>query len=275
MSLSALTQKNLGKEKGQTNWYWLDQCSDIQTYIPKIVLPLNQWVEFVGFFIEFKFFQLVVEEGGNFFSLRVFEQGKHFMKSVFMGKNATLWLMKNIEHTVIGINPKQFFTLREGDTAYTLQRGSNSFGPILLVSELKVGEHKRSVKIPGGKAQNGWKVFGLELRKMLEPGQYALGGSGQGLELRKMLEPGQHPSRSFVEALKGQVQPRDVTQSQHFTTKDMDKNMIQGEFLERQNQSRWLLAMNQKLTGAKVGDIPVDKPDTMVVGGRDRREQCI
>ena len=255
MSLSALTQKKLGKEKGQTNWYWLDQCSDIQTYIPKIVLPLNQWVEFVGFFIEFKFFQLVVEEGGNFFSLRIFEQGKHFMKSVFMGKNATLWLMKNIEHTVIGINPKQFFTLREGDTAYTLQRGSNSFGPILLVSELKVGEHKRSVKIPGGKAQNGWKVFGLELRKMLEPGQ--------------------HPSRSFVEALKGQVQPRDVTQSQHFTTKDMDKNMIQGEFLERQNQSRWLLAMNQKLTGAKVGDIPVDKPDTMVVGGRYRREQCI
>ena len=82
MSLSALTQKKLGKEKGQTNWYWLDQCSDIQTYIPKIVLPLNQWVEFVGFFIEFKFFQLVVEEGGNFFSLRVFEQGKHFMKSV-------------------------------------------------------------------------------------------------------------------------------------------------------------------------------------------------
>ena len=30
--------------------------------------------------------------------------------------------------------------------------------------------------------------------------------------------------------------------------------------------------MNLKLTGAKVGDIPVGKPDTMVVGGRDRRE---
>ena len=52
-----------------------------------------------SFFIEFKFFQLVVEEGGNFFSLRIFEQGNHFMKSVFMGKNAALWLMKNIEHT--------------------------------------------------------------------------------------------------------------------------------------------------------------------------------
>ena len=81
-----------------------------------------------SFFIEFKLFQLVVDEGGNFFSLRIFERGKHFMKSVFMGKNAALWLMKNIEHTVVGVNPKQFFTLREGDTAYTLQQGSNAFG---------------------------------------------------------------------------------------------------------------------------------------------------
>ena len=49
-----------------------------------------------SFFIEFKFFQLVVEEGGTFFSLRILERGKHFMKTVFMGKNAALWLMKNI-----------------------------------------------------------------------------------------------------------------------------------------------------------------------------------
>ena len=90
---------------------------------------------------------------------------------------------------------------------------------------------------------------------------------------RKM--SGFHPSQSFGEALKGQVQPRDVTHSQHSTTKDKVKNMIQGEFLERKNQSRGLLVMNQKLTGAKVGHIPVSKPDTMVVGGRDRREQCI
>ena len=68
--------------------------------------------------------------------------------------------------------------LREGDTVYTLQRGSNYFGQFLLVSELKVGECRKTVIIPEGKAQNGWKVFGLELRKMLEPDQYALGGSG-------------------------------------------------------------------------------------------------
>ena len=79
----------------------------------------------------------MVEEGGNFFALRIFERGKYFMKSVFMGKSA-LWLMKNIEHMVIGVNPKQFFTLREGDTTYTLQWGSNSFGQFLLVTDSKL-----------------------------------------------------------------------------------------------------------------------------------------
>ena len=72
------------------------------------------------------------------------------------------------------------------------------------------------------------------------------------------------------------MQSRDVIQSQHITTKDKDKNMIQEEFVEkRQNQSRGLLAMNPKLTGAEVGDILVGKPGTIVVGGGDRREQCI
>ena len=75
---------------------------------------------------------------------------------------------------------------------------------------------------------------------MLEPSQYALGGSDQAKFVsqpqRRM--SGFHPSRSFVEALKVQVQPRVVTHSQHFTTKYKVKNMIQGEFLERQNQSR-------------------------------------
>nr|POE85022.1 hypothetical protein CFP56_52982 [Quercus suber] len=45
--------------------------------------------------------------------------------------------MRNLEHTVSGVSPKQFFTFREGDTAYTMQRGSNSFGQYLSVTELK------------------------------------------------------------------------------------------------------------------------------------------
>ena len=94
----------------------------------KLVLSVVSMGGICSFFIEVKLFQLVVEEGGNFFSLCIFERDKHFMKSVFMGKNAALWLMKNIEHIMVGINPKQFFMLREGDTAYSLQWGSNSFG---------------------------------------------------------------------------------------------------------------------------------------------------
>ena len=42
---------------------------------------------------------MVVEEGGNLFSLKIFEGGKYFMKSVFMGKHAAQWLMHSIEHT--------------------------------------------------------------------------------------------------------------------------------------------------------------------------------
>ena len=207
--------------------------------------------------MEFQLFKLVGEEGGNFFSLRIFERVKHFMKSVFMGKNAAVWLMKNIEHTVVGVNPKQFFSFREGDAAYTLQRCSNTFGQFLLVSELRVGGHRRYVIIPGGRAQNGWKVFGLELRKMLDPDQYAFVGSGQAkfvsLPQRRML--GHYPSRSFAEIVKSQMQPRAVTQSQLFKTMVKDKKKSQGESVEKQNLSRGLLELNPRCSDAKVGGI--------------------
>ena len=162
---------------------------------------------FRSFFIESKLFQLVVEEGGNFFSLRIFERGKYFMQSVFMGKNAARWLMQSLEHTVIGVNPKHFFMLREGDTAYTVQRGSNSFGQYLLVTELKIGGMRRSIIIPVDKAQQGWRAFGIELRRMLEPSHYALGGP-KTLPYKSKLGSEIHPSRSFAETVKASVQVR-------------------------------------------------------------------
>lgn len=96
---------------------------------------------FRSFFIEFFFlffFHLVIEERGCYFLLWIFERGKYFMKSIFMGKNVTQWLMKNVEHIVIRISSKQFFTIRDGDVAYTLHRSANSFGHFLLLTELKV-----------------------------------------------------------------------------------------------------------------------------------------
>ena len=44
-----------------------------------------------SFFIESKLFQLVVEEGGSFFAVRIYERGKYFMNSVFTGKKAAQW----------------------------------------------------------------------------------------------------------------------------------------------------------------------------------------
>ena len=58
---------------------------------------------FRSFFIEYKLFQLVIEEGGNFFSLKIFERGKYYMQSVFMGKCAALWTMWTLEHTMSGL----------------------------------------------------------------------------------------------------------------------------------------------------------------------------
>ena len=100
------------------------------------------------------------------------------MKSVFMGKNVAQWLMKSIEQIVVGFSPKYFYTFREGDLAYTLQWSSNSFGLFLLLIEFKVGGSRRSIIIPVGRTKNGWRAFGLELRKLLEPENYVDGGIG-------------------------------------------------------------------------------------------------
>ena len=131
-----------------------------------------------SFFLESKHFQFVLGEGGRFFRLQIFERAKFCMRSVFLGKNAAFWLMSNLEHIVVGVSPKQFFILREGDTVFTLQWSSNSFGQFLLLTELKIGGARRSIIIPEGKERYGWRAFGLELRKVLNPSQYAVGANG-------------------------------------------------------------------------------------------------
>ena len=159
------------------------------------------------FFIESKLFQLVVEEGGNFYSLKIFEREKYYMQSVFMGKSAALWVMRSLEHIVIGVNPKHFFTFRDGDTAYTLQRGSNSFRQYLSMTELKVGGLRGSIIIPAGKSQGGWRTFGIELRRILEPSQYAVGGLNF-LPYKYKQVPKNCTAKSYVEAVKAPIQAR-------------------------------------------------------------------
>ena len=167
------------------------------------------------FFIESKLFQLVVEEGGQYYSLRNFERSRYLMKSVFMGRNADQWLMKSLEQIVVGFSPKFFYSFRDGDVAYTLQQNSNSFGLFLLLTELKVGGSRRSIIIPVGSAMNGWRVFRLELRKMLEPDNYVNGGSGHLKFVAQSHKDtsGVQPFKSYADTMRGyQVQVKDRLQ---------------------------------------------------------------
>ena len=133
------------------------------------------------------------------------------MQLVFMGKSVALWVMWNLEHIVIGVDPKLFFMIRFGDTAYTLQRGSNLFGQYLSVTKLKVGGLRRTIIIPARKSQQGWRTFGIELRRMLESSQYALGGLNF-VPYKAKQVPKYCATRSSVEAVKApmQVRPKPV-----------------------------------------------------------------
>nr|POF27049.1 importin-9 [Quercus suber] len=87
--------------------------------------------------------------------------------------------MRNLEHTMSGVSPKQFFTFREGDTAYTMKRGSNSFGQYLSVTE---GCGELSLFLP----ENYYKFVPYRFKQI----------------------PKYQPARSYVEAVKAPVQAR-------------------------------------------------------------------
>ena len=220
-----------------------------------------------SYLIDSKSFQLVVEEGGRFFLLRIFERGKFAMRSVFMCKNAAHWLMFCIEHFVVGKSFKQFFTLREGDTAFTLQWCSNSSGQFLLLTELKAGGLRRSIIIPEGKERYGWRVFGLELRKLLFPSQYAVDGNGPPKfipQARKYNLKDQN-SRTFAEVVQGfHGRTEDRKQLSHPGLTAKEKLTQLGK--EKKGE-------NLKLSGAKVGEIPVSKYERLEVVGRSWKEQ--
>ena len=95
---------------------------------------------------------------------------------------------------------------------------------------------------------------------MLYPSQFAMGGTGHPKFIpqvhRHNLEV--QNSRTFAKAMQGyRGKVEDRKQLKQLGTTDKGK-MTQ-------------LVMNQRFTGAKVGDFSVGKPDKMVVGG-DRRE---
>ena len=81
------------------------------------------------------------------------------------------------------------------------------FGQYLSVTELKVGGLRRTIIIPAGNLQQGWRTFGIELRRLLEPSQYAVGAL-KFISYRSKQIPKYQLARSYVEAVKAPVQAR-------------------------------------------------------------------
>ena len=127
---------------------------------------------------------------------------------------------------------------------------------------------RRSIIIPEGKERYGWRAFGLELRKVLNPSQYAVGENGPKFipqVWRFNLEA--HHSRTFAE----------VVQGFHGRTEDRKKPKplrvsVKGKIPHKGEEK---MGENLRITGAKVGDFPVEKSDKMEVVGGARRESCI
>ena len=91
-------------------------------------------------------------------------------------------------------------------TLLLLSNGStNSFGQFLLLTELKIGGPRRSNIIPEGKEIYDWRAFGLELRKMLNPSQYAVGGTSHPKFIPQVLRHNLEAqnSRTFAKAVQG------------------------------------------------------------------------
>ena len=75
------------------------------------------------------------------------------------------------------------------------------------MTELKVGGLWRTIIIPAGKSQGGWRTFGIELRRILEPSQYAVGGLNFVPYKYKQVSKNRI-ARSYVEVVKALVQAR-------------------------------------------------------------------
>ena len=79
------------------------------------------------FFIESKAFEFSVEEGGSYFSLRIFERGHSSMHFVFLGKESANRFLFHLEELNSKQSPGHFArTIREGDVVFILQLGSNA-----------------------------------------------------------------------------------------------------------------------------------------------------
>ena len=106
----------------------------------------------IFFFVESKTFEFSVEEGGTFYSLRIFERYKDSLRSVFMGKDSAFRLLSYVEDLLPNTRPENFArTFRDGSKVFILQLGFNVHGSFLMISELLHGRRKGLIIVPEGK----------------------------------------------------------------------------------------------------------------------------
>ena len=98
----------------------------------------------IFFFVESKFFEFSVEEGGMFYQFRIYERGRDSLRSIFMGKGSAKRLLLNVEELISRQSRGQF--------AKSFHKGDKSF---LLISELSHGCRKGSIVVPEGKSGSG------------------------------------------------------------------------------------------------------------------------
>ena len=102
-----------------------------------------------------------------------------------------------IENFIYFESPRHFArTVREGETVYILQSGSNAHGSFLMISELLLGRRKGFLVVPEGRLGSGWRGFISHLKKALALGNLAI-------NLPPKLLPGSEiqASKSFAAAV--------------------------------------------------------------------------
>ena len=152
-------------------------------------------------------------------------------------------------------------------TAFTLQWSYNSAGQFLLLTELKAGGSRRSIILPVGKERNGWRVFGLELRKLLNPSLYAVEGNG----LPKFIP---QLRRNNLEA-QNLGTYAEVVQGFHGRTEDRKKpyQLRVTAKGKKSQQGEEKMGVNPRVSSAFGGDSLVEKPGRKVAMGGARREK--
>ena len=94
---------------------------------------------------------------------------------MFLGKESAKRLFSIIENFIYLKSPGHFArSVREGETVFILQSGSNAHGSFLMISKLLHGRRKGFLVIPEGRMGSGWRGFVCHLKKALALGNLAI-----------------------------------------------------------------------------------------------------